>query len=66
VALRASGQAAAYKPAGVTARQLADTLYSSARGPKYGAAAREAFVEGMTIAVRVMCLPLQRAREKKK
>ncbi|WP_437277156.1 TetR/AcrR family transcriptional regulator [Sorangium sp. So ce375] len=59
-ALRASGLAAAYEPAGVTGRQLADTLYASARGLKYGAATREAFVEGMAIAARVMCLPERR------
>jgi len=52
------------KPAGVTGQKLAETLYASARGLKYGAATREAFVEGMTIAVRVMCLPLRKAREK--
>jgi AcrR family transcriptional regulator len=63
-ALRASGVSAAYKPAGVTGRQLADTLHASARGLKYGALTREAFVEGMTIAVRVLCLPLRGARAK--
>jgi AcrR family transcriptional regulator len=63
-ALRAAGLAAAYKPAGVSGRQLADTLYSTARGLKYSAATREAFVEGMTIAVRAMCLPLREPREK--
>lgn len=62
-ALRASGLAAAYEPAGVTGRQLADTLVSSARGLKYGAATHEAFLEGMTIAARVVCLPERRARE---
>ncbi|WP_438015252.1 helix-turn-helix domain-containing protein [Sorangium sp. So ce315] len=64
-ALRASGLAAAYAPAGVTGRQLADTLYASARGLKYGAATREAFVEGMSIAARVVCLPQREAREKR-
>lgn len=59
--LRASGLAAAYKPAGVTGRKLAETLYASARGLKHGTATREAFVESMTIAVRVMCLPLREA-----
>lgn len=56
--VRASGLVAAYKPAGLTARQLADTLYATARGLKYGAG-RDAFVEGMTVAVRAMCLPLR-------
>ncbi|WP_437875324.1 TetR/AcrR family transcriptional regulator [Sorangium sp. So ce513] len=63
-ALGASGLAAAYAPAGVTGRQLAETLYASARGLKYGATTREAFVEGMSVAVRVMCLPQREAREK--
>ncbi|WP_437588286.1 TetR/AcrR family transcriptional regulator [Sorangium sp. So ce1000] len=61
-ALRASGLSAAYEPAGITARQLADILVSSARGLKHGAATRDAFVEGMTIAARVVCLPELRAR----
>jgi AcrR family transcriptional regulator len=63
-ALRASGLAAAYKPAGVTGRKLAETLYSTARGLKYSAATREAFALGMDIAVRVMCLPLRGSRAK--
>lgn len=57
-ALRLSSLVAAYKPAGLNARQLADTLYATARGLKY-CATREAFVEGMTVAVRAMCLPLR-------
>jgi TetR/AcrR family transcriptional regulator of autoinduction and epiphytic fitness len=57
-ALRAAGLVAAYRPAGLTARQLADTLYATGRGLKY-AATREAFPEGMTVAVRAMCLPLK-------
>ena len=64
-ALRASGLVAAYAPAGVTGRQLAETLYASARGLKYGAATREAFIEGMSVAARVVCLPLRQAREKR-
>jgi TetR/AcrR family transcriptional regulator, regulator of autoinduction and epiphytic fitness len=63
-AVRASGLSAAYKPAGVTGQKLAETLYAAARGLKYSAATREAFVEGMTVAVRVMCMPLREAREK--
>jgi TetR/AcrR family transcriptional regulator, regulator of autoinduction and epiphytic fitness len=57
-ALRASGLLGAYKPAGLTARQLAETLYATARGLKYGPS-RAAFVEGITVAVRAMCLPLR-------
>ncbi|WP_438005138.1 TetR/AcrR family transcriptional regulator [Sorangium sp. So ce321] len=64
-ALRAAGLVAAYAPAGVTGRQLADTLYASARGLKYAAATREAFVEGMSVAARVMCLPQREHREKR-
>jgi AcrR family transcriptional regulator len=60
-ALRVSGLVAAYKPVGVTGRQLAETLYASARGLKHGAATRDAFIESMAIAVRVMCLPLREA-----
>lgn len=57
-ALRASGLMTAYKPTGLTARQLADTLYATSRGLKYGSTSREAFVAGMTIAVRALCAPL--------
>lgn len=56
--LRASGLAAAYKPAGLTARQLADTLYATARGLKHGSSTRASFVEGLALAVRALCLPL--------
>lgn len=62
-ALRASGLAASYKPAGISGRQLAETLCAAARGLKHSAATREAFVEGMTTAVRVVCLPLRTAGE---
>ncbi|MFP2928933.1 TetR/AcrR family transcriptional regulator [Pyxidicoccus sp. 3LG] len=57
-ALRASGLMAAYKSSGLTARQLADTLHATARGLKHGCVSREAFVAGMTVAVRAMCVPL--------
>jgi TetR/AcrR family transcriptional regulator of autoinduction and epiphytic fitness len=56
--IRASGLMTAYKASGLTARQLADTLYATARGLKYASATREAFVEGMSIAVRALCAPL--------
>ena len=56
--LRSCGLAAAYKPAGLTAKQLADTLYATGRGLKY-AATREAFLEGMAVAARAMCMPLR-------
>lgn len=63
-ALRASGLVAAYKPAGVTGPQLAETLYATARGLKHAVPTREAFVERMSVAARVMCLPLREGREK--
>lgn len=56
--LRTSGLLAAYKTTGLTARQLADTLYATSRGLKHSSANREAFVAGMTVAVRAMCAPL--------
>jgi AcrR family transcriptional regulator len=57
-ALRSSGLMAAYK--GLTARQLAETLEATARGLKYTSGSREAFVRGMTVAVKAMCAPLAR------
>jgi len=57
-ALRAAGLARAYKPAGLTARQLADTLHATARGLKQVSPTREAFLQGISVAVRAMCLPL--------
>ncbi|MDC0747932.1 TetR/AcrR family transcriptional regulator [Polyangium mundeleinium] len=62
-ALRASGLLAIYKPAGVTGPKLAETLYATARGLKHGSATRDEFVESMSIAVRVMCLPLREAEK---
>jgi TetR/AcrR family transcriptional regulator, regulator of autoinduction and epiphytic fitness len=59
--LASSRLAAAYKPAGLTARQLADTLAATARGLKHSPS-REAFVRGMTVAVRALCAPLKEAR----
>src|SRR5689334_14963481 len=42
-AIRASGLVAAYKPAGLTARQLAETLNATARGLKHSCTSRVAF-----------------------
>ena len=53
-----AGLPAAYKPAGLTARQLADTLRATAIGLKHTAASRAAFVDAFTVAVRAICLPL--------
>ncbi|MDI1443522.1 TetR/AcrR family transcriptional regulator [Polyangium sp. 6x1] len=63
-ALRASGLGAVYKPAGVSGQKLAETLYATARGLKHSAATREAFLESMSVAARVMCLPLREAGAK--
>jgi hypothetical protein len=60
--LSTSQLAAAYKPAGLTARQLAETLCATGRGLKYGCTSREAFVRGMTVAVRALCAPLRDSR----
>jgi len=57
--IRASGLSAAYKPAGLTARQLADTLHATARGLKHGCAVRAEFGERFAVAVRALCLPLR-------
>lgn len=54
--------AAAYKPAGLTARQLTDTLAATARGLKHSCSSREEFVRSITIAVRALCVPLTEAR----
>ena len=61
-AITAGRLTAAYKPAGLTARQLADTLAATARGLKYSSDSREAFGRNMTIAVRALCAPLGSAR----
>jgi len=61
-AIRTSGLAAAYRAAGLTARQLADTLHATARGLKHTSESRAAFVESLTVAVRALCLPLPDAR----
>ena len=57
--IRASGLPAAYKPVGITARQLADTLHATARGLKHGCASRAEFGERFAVAVRALCLPLR-------
>jgi AcrR family transcriptional regulator len=56
--MRTSGLLAAYKPAGLTARQLAETLYATARGLKHESATREEFSAAMSRAARAFCLPL--------
>jgi AcrR family transcriptional regulator len=56
--MRSSGLLAAYKPAGLTARQLAETLYATARGFKTESATRAEFNDAVGKAVRAFCLPL--------
>jgi TetR/AcrR family transcriptional regulator, regulator of autoinduction and epiphytic fitness len=58
-AIRASGLPAAYRPVGLTARQLADTLYATARGLKHSCTTRAGFGERFAIALRALCLPLR-------
>jgi AcrR family transcriptional regulator len=53
-----AGLATAYRPAGLTARQLAETLYATSRGLKHSSQSREAFNRSMTVAVKALCLPL--------
>ncbi len=60
-ALRGAGLCAAYKPTGLTAKQLAFTLSATARGLKHSCAARAEFVERFNHAVRALCLPLREA-----
>ncbi len=56
--LREGGLATAYKPAGVTARQLAENLAATAGGLKHCSDTREEFQEGIALAVRILCAPL--------
>jgi AcrR family transcriptional regulator len=53
--LRASPVATACKPAGITARQLADTLVATARGLKHSCRTQPEFRERMAIALRALC-----------
>jgi AcrR family transcriptional regulator len=58
--MRSSGLLAAYKPVGLTARQLAETLNATARGFKTESTTRAEFNDAIARAVRAFCLPLQR------
>lgn len=58
VELREGGLAAAYKSAGVNARQLAETLCATARGLKHSCENPEEFRNAFAIAVRILCAPL--------
>lgn len=56
--LRDAGLAAAYKPAGITPRQLAENLCATARGLKHSCGTQEEFARAFAIAVRIICSPL--------
>jgi AcrR family transcriptional regulator len=60
-AIRGSGLLSAYRRAGLSARQLADTLHATARGLKHSCATRAEFAERMGVAVRALCVPLRDA-----
>jgi AcrR family transcriptional regulator len=60
--MRADSLLAAYKPAGLTAKQLAETLYATARGLKYGARTPAEFTERMGVAIR-MLLAIEPSRD---
>ncbi len=47
-----------YAGAGVSPKQLARTLHATARGFKHESGSRDAFVEDVATAVRVLCAPL--------
>ncbi|MES2694427.1 MAG: helix-turn-helix domain-containing protein [Verrucomicrobiota bacterium] len=56
--LREAGLAAAYKPAGLTTRQLAENLAATGKGLKHSCATREEFRQAFATAVRITCAPL--------
>lgn len=57
--LRAGGLVTAYKPIGLSAQKLAETLYATARGLKHSVQTRDEFNERMSTAVRALCFPLR-------
>jgi AcrR family transcriptional regulator len=59
--VRSAGLVAAYRAQGLSAKQLAQTLYATARGLKHACASRAEFVERMGVAVRAMCAVLPEA-----
>jgi len=59
-AIRGSALPGAYKPAGISAKQLADTLGATARGLKHAASSRSDFRERIQLAVRTLCFPLRK------
>jgi TetR/AcrR family transcriptional regulator, regulator of autoinduction and epiphytic fitness len=57
-AIRTSRLPAAYKPAGITARQLAEILAAAARGLKHTCTSPPNFADHFATTVRALCLPL--------
>ena len=57
--IRASGLTPTHREAGLTARQLSETLNATARGLKHGVTSRDAFGRGMAVAVRAIFGPLR-------
>lgn len=57
VALEEGGLADLYAPAGITAADLATTLWATANGLKVTHNTRRGFVAAMRIAIRALCLP---------
>ena len=60
--LESGGVAATYAPLDLTAKQLAALLCATAEGLKAKRTTRQAFVDGMRIAVRALCGPAVRRR----
>ncbi|MCC6622916.1 MAG: TetR/AcrR family transcriptional regulator [Deltaproteobacteria bacterium] len=60
-AVRAAGLVSVYRSARVNARQLAESLYATARGLKHGAATRADFARAIGVATRILCVPLHLA-----
>jgi hypothetical protein len=50
--------------AGLEISDLARALHATARGLKHSCKTQDEFVKGMTAAVRMICLPLTKARPK--
>jgi AcrR family transcriptional regulator len=53
--LRGSGVAAGWKEAGISAKDLAEHLYTTSTGAKHGVATNPEYHERMRVAVRIVC-----------
>ncbi len=58
-AIAHSGLAAFCTTAGLEPAELARVLHATVRGLKHGSKTREEFVKGVTVAARMLCIPLQ-------